>query len=143
MQEIIIPIIKVTKKREDTTSQVDIDIIKTTDKITTNILPVSFIQSDLVSEKVLPRTIRTGIYAEGGELLSDQFNYNFDIEQGSERQREVKHRFQLMAKASGKYKNQRVKLILEEPVEGTTKWKQYKEYYYTLNISFTNDFDEL
>ena len=143
LQEIIIPIIKVTKKREDTTSQVDIDIIKTTDKITTNILPVSFIQSDLVSEKVLPRTIRTGIYAEGGELLSDQFNYNFDIEQGSERQREVKHRFQLMAKASGKYKNQRVKLILEEPVEGTTKWKQYKEYYYTLNISFTNDFDEL
>ena len=47
-----------------------------------------------------------------------------------------------MSKASGKYKNQRVKLILEEPVEGTTKWKQYKEYYYTLNISFTNDFDD-
>jgi hypothetical protein len=97
----------------------------------------------LVTEKVLPRILRAGIYAEDGELLSDQFKYNFDIEQGSERQREVKHRFQLMAKASGKYKNQRVQLILEEPVEGTTKWKQYKEYYYTLNISFTNDFDDL
>jgi hypothetical protein len=35
-----------------------------------------------------------------------------------------------------------VKLILEEPVEGTTKWREYKEYLYTLNISFTNDFDE-
>jgi hypothetical protein len=31
---------------------------------------------------------------------------------------------------------------LEEPVEGTSKWKQYREYYYTLNISFTNDFDD-
>jgi uncharacterized protein (TIGR02687 family) len=142
MQEIIIPVIKVAKKRQDTTSQVDIDIIKSTDRITTNILAVSFIQSDLVSDKVLSRTIRTGIYADDGELLSDQFKYNFDIEEGSERQREVKHRFQLMAKASGKYKNQRVKLVLQEPVEGTTKWKQYKEYYYTLNISFTNDFDD-
>jgi uncharacterized protein (TIGR02687 family) len=143
LQEIIVPVIKVTKKRQDTTSQVDIDIIKSTDRITTNILPVSFIQSDLVTDKVLARTIRAGIYAEDGELLSDQFKYNFNLDQGSERLREVKHRFQLMAKASGKYKNQRVQFILEEPVEGTTKWKQYKEYYYTLNISFTNDFDDI
>jgi hypothetical protein len=36
-----------------------------------------------------------------------------------------------------------VKLLLEEPVEGSSKWKTYKEYTYTLNISFTNDFDEM
>jgi hypothetical protein len=54
----------------------------------------------------------------------------------------VKHRFQLSSKASGKYKNQRVKLVLEEPLEGTSKWKPYKDYFYTLNISFTNDFDD-
>jgi hypothetical protein len=135
-------LVKVTKKRQDTTTQVEIDIIKSTDKITTNILAVSFIQQGLVTEQVLPRTLRATIYAEDGEILSDQFRYNFDIEEGSERQREVKHRFQLLSKASGKYKNQRVKLVLEEPVEGTTKWREYKEYLYTLNISFTNDFDE-
>jgi hypothetical protein len=142
LQEIVIPLVKVTKKRQDTTTQVEIDIIKSTDKITTNILAVSFIQQGLVTEQVLPRTLRATIYAEDGEILSDQFRYNFDIEEGSERQREVKHRFQLLSKASGKYKNQRVKLVLEEPVEGTTKWREYKEYLYTLNISFTNDFDE-
>ena len=142
LQEIVIPLVKVTKKRQDTTSAVDVDIIKSTDRITTNILAVSFIQSDLVTEQVLPRTLRAAIYAEDGEVLSDVFKYNFDIDEGSERQREVKHRFQLMAKASGKYKNQRVKLVLEEPLEGTTKWKQYKDYFYTLNISFTNDFDD-
>ena len=143
LQEIIIPLVKIIKKRQDTTTSVDIDIIKSTDRITTNILAVSFIQTDVVGEQVLPKQIRASINAEDGELLSDQFKYLFDIAEGSERQREVKHRFQLSSKASGKYKNQRVKLILEEPVEDSTKWKQYKEYYYTLNISFTNDFDDL
>lgn len=142
LQEIVVPLIKITKTRQDTTSQVDIDIIKSTDRITTNILAVSFIQTDIVNEQVLPRTIKASINAEDGELLSDQFKYVFDIAEGSERQREVKHRFQLSSKTSGKYKNQRVKLVLEEPVEGTTKWKLYKDYYYTLNISFTNDFDD-
>lgn len=75
-------------------------------------------------------------------MISDFFNYNFDITEGTERLREVKHRFQLSSKATGKYKNQRVKLLLEEPVEGTSLWKQYKEYLFTLNISFTNDFDD-
>ncbi len=143
LQEIVIPLLKVTKKRQDTTKQVDVDIIKSTDKITTNILAVSFLQTDLVSEKILPRQIRSAIYADDGEILSDQFTYNFDITEGTERMREVKHRFQLSSRTSSKYKNQRVKLILEEPIEGTGKWKQYKEYYYTLNISFTNDFDEM
>src|SRR5690606_16373231 len=64
LQEIVIPVVRVTKRRQDTTSQVDIDIIKSTDRITTNILAVSFIQSDLISDNVLSRTIRSGIYAE-------------------------------------------------------------------------------
>ncbi|MEA5259169.1 BREX-1 system phosphatase PglZ type A [Arcicella aquatica] len=142
MQEIIIPVIKITKIRQNTTTQVEVDIIKSTDRITTNILSVSFIQTELVSEQVLPRAIRASIYAEDGELLSDQFRYNFDIQEGTERLREVKHSFQLSAKASNKYKNQRVKLVLEEPLEETSKWKHYKDFYYTLNISFTNDFDD-
>jgi len=143
LQEIVIPLLKVTKTRQDTTKQVGVDIIKSTDKITTNILAVSFLQTDLVGEKVLPRKIRSALYAEDGEMLSDQFTYIFDIEEGTERMREVKHRFHLSSKASGKYKNQRVKLLLEEPVEGSSRWKTYKEYSYTLNISFTNDFDDL
>ena len=137
-----VPLIKITKTRQDTTTQVDIDIIKSTDRITTNILAVSFIQTETLSEQVLPRIIRAVLRAEDGEDLSDQFKYNFDIADGSERQREVKHRFQLSSKASGKYKNQRIQLVLEEPVEGSTKWKKYKDYFYTLNISFTNDFDD-
>lgn len=143
LQEIVIPLLKVTKTRQDTTKQVEVDIIKSTDKITTNILAVSFLQTELVSDKILSRQIRSAIYSETGEMLSDQFTYRFDVTEGTERMREVKHRFQLSSKASGKFKNQTVKLVLEEPVEGSSKWKQYKEYYYTLNISFTNDFDDM
>ena len=143
LQEIVIPLLKVIRKRQDTTSKVEVDIIKSTDKITTNLLPVSFIQTNLVTDSILPRTLRAAIYTEDGELLSDQFKYKYDIKEGSERQREVKHKYLLSSKASEKYKNQRVKLVLEEPVEGTSKWKHYKDYYYTLNISFTNDFDDL
>jgi len=121
LQEIAIPLIKVTKKRQDTTKQVNIDIIKSTDKITTNILAVSFLQTELVSEKVLSRSIRSGIYSDSGELLSDQFTYRFDITEGIERQREVKHRFQLSSKASGKYKNKRVNFIIYEQLKQQIK----------------------
>lgn len=141
LQEIVVPLLTVSKLRQDTTSQVEIDIIKSNDRITTNILSVSFIQQNLVNTNTLPRTIRAAIYAEDGTLLSDMFKYIFDIEEGSERQREVKYKFQLLSKASGKYKNQRVKLVIEEPLDGTTKWKEYKRFMYTLNISFSNDFD--
>jgi uncharacterized protein (TIGR02687 family) len=152
MQEIVIPLIKVTKKRKNTTTIVEIDVIQSSDRITTNILPISFIQTNLTSEQILPRTIRAGIYFEENipdsqnkklVLLSDLFTYNFDVSEGSERQREVKHRFSLMSKASAKYKNKRVKLILEEPVDGSSKWKKYNEFQYSLNISFTNDFDDI
>lgn len=142
LQEIVIPLITVSKVRQDTTSQVEIDIIKSNDRITTNLLTVSFIQQNLVTASTQPRTIRAALFAEDGEVLSDRFTYHFDIEEGSERQREVKHKFQLSSKASGKYKHQRVKLLLEEPVDGSSKWKEYKRFMYTLNISFSNDFDD-
>jgi len=142
LQEIVVPVLKVSVKRKETTSYVDVDIIKTTDRITTNILAVSFIQSVAASSNVLARTIQAAIYTENNELLSDIFTYNFNMEADSARQREVKHRFQLSSKASGKYKNTKVKLILKEPVEDSSKWKEIKSFDYTLNISFTSDFDD-
>ncbi|HZH67575.1 MAG TPA: PglZ domain-containing protein, partial [Chitinophagales bacterium] len=142
LQEVIVPVLTVSKKRKDTTSQVDVDLIKSTDKITTNILAVTFIQKDIVSDKVLSRSIRAAIKAEDGTLLSDTFSFNFDIDEGTERERAVAHRFQLSAAASGKYKGQRVSLVIEEPVPNSSKWKTYSVHNYTLNISFMNDFDD-
>lgn len=141
LQEILVPVIRVTKRRIDTVSKVEVDIIKTNDRITTNMVAVSFIQSQLVSGTMLPRKIRATLVAEGKESISDPFVYNFDIAEGSERLREVKHYFQLSSRAREKYNNQRVTLLLEEPVDDASTWKTYKEFYYTLSLTFTSDFD--
>lgn len=143
LQEIIVPVLDVSKKRKDTTKQVGVELIKSTDKITTNLLAVTFIQTELCSEKVLSRQIRAYIKAEDETQLSDVFNFIFDIEEGTERERAVRHRFQLSAAASGKYKGQRVTLVLEQPVPNSSKWKTYAEHNFTLNISFMNDFDDI
>lgn len=141
LQEIVVPVIKVAKRRSDTVRQVEVDVIKSSDRITTNIVNVSFIQSQLVSAGMLPRTIRASIVGGGNDLLSDQFTYEFDITEGSERMREVKHYFQMSSRAREKYNNQRVTLLLEEPIPDSSAWKTYKEFTYTLSITFTSDFD--
>src|SRR5680860_903803 len=141
VQEIMVPVILVNKKRKDTTSKTDVDIILNTDKITTNILTVSFLQKQPVTDTLLPRELRMSIQAKDGAVLSDVFKYNFDLKEENPRQREVKHRFTLLGIATGKYKNQTVHLMLEEPVANSNQLRKYKAYAYTLNISFTNDFD--
>ena len=141
LQEVVVPLLTISKKRKDTTEEVEIDIIQSSDQITTNVLTVTFIQKELITDKMLPRTIRAYIQADDGARLSDAFNYTFDIAEGSERERSIKNTFQLSAAASGKYKGQRVKLIIEEPIPNSTRWKVYAEHGYTLKISFINDFD--
>ncbi|MCY4562400.1 MAG: BREX-1 system phosphatase PglZ type A [Flavobacteriaceae bacterium] len=142
LQEVTIPLIKVSKKREDTTRKVEVDIIQNTNRITANILVVSFIQIGIVSKGTLSRHIRAGIYAEDDTLLSDIFNYEFDFSGKYQRQREFKYSFRLSSKAREQYNNQTVKLWLEEPVNGTSKWKKYDEFFFFLNISFATDFDD-
>lgn len=141
LQEIVVPFIKVTKTRGNTTKQVDIDILKGTTQITTGIHVVSFIQSEAVTDSILPRQIRAFIQAKDGQKLSEVFNYNFDSSEATFQAREVKHTFQLSALASSKYKNQDVDLILETAIVGTSNWDDYTSFPFTLKISFTGDFD--
>lgn len=141
LQEIVVPMLKVVKKRKDTVSQVEIDIIQSTNKITTNILAVSFIQSEAISDQVLPVNIRAFIASKEGETLSDIKTHYFDSKEESYEQREVKHKFQLSSEASNKFKNKEVNLILERQIPETNNWDSYKSFSYTINISFANDFD--
>ena len=74
MQEIVIPLVKV-RQRSVRHYQVDIDIIKSTDRITTNILAVSFIQQELVTEQKSSK-IKAYIQAEDEVILSgSKFKY--------------------------------------------------------------------
>lgn len=138
LQEITIPLVKVHKIQNNTVRQVRISIIQNTSLITSYLLTVAFIQEDIVSDEVQSRIIRARIVTNDGELLSDVFKHKFDSSEDSIRQREVKHSFQLRSDARI-YKNQQVKLVLQEP-DRITVWKKYKEFHFTLNISI--DWDE-
>ncbi|MCC5907048.1 MAG: BREX-1 system phosphatase PglZ type A [Balneolaceae bacterium] len=143
LQELITPIIKVKKKREDTVKFVDVDVLnKRNNKISTNIQRVSFYQLEPVGEQILPRTLKIQFKSKDGNSLSDVFTYTFDSDTQSSKDREVIHRFQLSSKASNYHSNEEVYLVLEVQVEGSNKWREYNKYPYEIKISFTNDFED-
>lgn len=143
LQEVIVPLIHVKKEREDTIKQVEVDVLnKRSNKISTNIQRVTLYQLEPVSEYTLGRTLKIQFKSDDGETLSDVIQYTFNSESDNTKEREYEHRFQLSSKASSDFKNQTVYLTLEEQVDGSNKWVEYQKFPYTINISFTNDFDD-
>jgi uncharacterized protein (TIGR02687 family) len=143
LQEVVVPIIRINKKKEDTVKKVEVDVLnKRSNRISTNIQRVTFYQTDAVDEKVIPRTLKMQFQSEDGETLSDVTTYTFDSKSEKAEEREFDYRFQLSSKASTEHKNETVYLVLEEQVQGSNTWVEYQRYPYTINISFTNDFDD-
>ena len=140
IQEMAIPAVVIAKKREEVVKLVDIDIIKSSDKITSNILPVTFIQSRPVDEYIHPRLIKAYLVALDGTKLSNTFEYAFDFDLEADRARKESFRFQFRPGITSKYRNQDVKLVLETPIS-SDHWKVYKEYTYTLMTSFISKWD--
>jgi len=142
LPEIVIPVIQFSRKRRSDVRRVEVDIIKSQSRITTNRLPVAFLQSEPIGEKILPRELKIGIYSQTGELLSDEAKLIFSSESEDARGREQRHNFLLKSSAS-RYNNQNVFLRMMEKIEDTNQYKLYKEDVYFLNISFSSEFDEV
>lgn len=141
LQEIVIPLVSVSKRRESDVSQVGVDVLPgTTTIISTGQLSVAFYQTEPRTDKVRERIIRVGLYAPDGELISDSHELQFDLDSENPRERELKVRL-VLSKAADQYNNQQVTLKLEEPVPGTSHHKDFKTITYTLRRSFTSDFD--
>ncbi len=141
LQEVVIPVIKIHKKRKSDISQVSIDILTgSTSFITTGQFSVAFYQAQPVTDKVQSRTLRAGIYSKDNELVSDSHNLNFEFTSENPRERELKVRFVLTRKADN-LNEQQVYLRLEEQEPGTTYFKEYKSARYVIRRSFTSDFD--
>lgn len=140
LQEIVIPIIKVNKKRQSDTSRVDVEILQgTTNTITSGQHSVVFYQKEPATEKIQPRTLRVGIWVDN-ELISDSHEIPFDNSADNPREREMKVRFILTRKAD-EYNNKEVVLRLEEKVSGTSHYEEYKTVKFIIRRSFTSDFD--
>jgi uncharacterized protein (TIGR02687 family) len=141
LQEVVIPVLKVNKKRQSDVSAVEVDILRgASSVITSGQLAVTLYQSGPVTEKVQPRHLRAGIYTQLGELISDSHELSFDLTSENPRERELQVRFVLSRKAD-EANGQEVVLKLEEQHAGTSHYKEYKSLRYLMRRSFTSDFD--
>ncbi|MHC1740634.1 MAG: BREX-1 system phosphatase PglZ type A [Anaerolineaceae bacterium] len=141
LQEIVIPVIIINKKRESDISQVNVDVIKSTSNIiSTSQLSVTLYQTEPASEKRQLRMLRAAIYTQDNKCISDIHEFIFDIESENSRDRERSVRF-LLTRDSDKANNQDIFLKLDEKIPNTDQYKEYKKVTYTLRRTFTADFD--
>lgn len=78
-QEVVVPLIKVRESEADhaKTRFVSINLLGSTNKVVTSTQRFEFIQTDAVSERVLPRTVVIAL-RDGEKLISDEQSLTFD-----------------------------------------------------------------
>lgn len=141
LQEIVIPVVSINKKRQSDVSRVEVQIIAGAGKtITSGQLAVMFYQTDAVTEKLQSITLRAGLYNNNGELISDSQIITFDSSSESPRDRERSVRF-ILSQKSNEANGQEVTFKLEELEAGTTHYREYKTLSYLIRRSFASDFD--
>ncbi|MBM1281020.1 BREX-1 system phosphatase PglZ type A [Ponticoccus sp. SC6-36] len=141
LQEVVIPVLRINKGRQNDTAQVDVTILTgATKTITTGQLSLRLYQEEAITEKVHPRKLRLGLYALDGTLLSDTHELMFDMTSSNPRDREQKAQI-LLSKTADAYNNKEVVLRLDEQHAGTSHFKEYRSVRYTIKRSFSNDFD--
>ena len=141
LQEVVIPVLKINKKRQSDVTAVEVDILRgASSVITSGQLAVTMYQAGPVTDKIQSRVLRAGIYTEAGDLISDSHDLTFDLSSDNPRERELQVRFVLTRKAD-EANGQEVILRLEEKHAGTSHYKEYKSLRYLMRRSFTSDFD--
>lgn len=139
LQEVVVPVISVNKKRKSDVRPVNVDLMPETDKITTGQLAVKLLQREAVTDKIHSRQVRLGLYV-GDTLISDQPVLTFDSASDDQRARYQKAVLYLTQDAD-QYNNRPAELRLEEPIPNTTQWKTFSKGNYTIKRSFSTDFD--
>ena len=139
LQEVVVPVLTVTKKRKGDVRAVNVELLPETDKITTGQLVVKLFQSEPVGEKVQPRTLRAGLYV-GQTLISNQVPMVFDEASDDKRDRYQKATM-LLSQDAAEYNDRTVEFRLEEQIPNTNQWRVYATAMYTLKRPFAGDFD--
>ncbi|HHV37512.1 MAG TPA: BREX-1 system phosphatase PglZ type A [Candidatus Cloacimonetes bacterium] len=141
LQEIVVPIIHVNKKRESDVSFVDVDILTASGRvISTGQMVVKLFQREPVSDKMQGITLIAGIYTQSGELISDEKKMVFDFDSENAWEREQLCSLVLSANADDA-NNQDVIFKLQKPIAGTNQYQIYKSETYVLRRAFSSDFD--
>lgn len=141
LQEIVVPVISINKKRKDNIEYVDVDILRgSTSIITSRQFSVVLFQEQVVEDKIQPRSLRVAVYSTKGDLLSDVRDMCFDNTTEEHQGREYNVQFVLSAEAE-KFSGQEIVLKLEEREGKTSHYKEYKSARYTLRLNAGFGFD--
>jgi uncharacterized protein (TIGR02687 family) len=141
LQEGVVPVLRIHIARSDDTEQVDVDLLRVPDRITTGNITLSLYQDRPVEDKALPRTLRIGVFAPDGSALSEVRTVVFDSADPEPRQRE-KTLPLTMSRAADAFNNTDVEIRLEETLPGTAQTTTYKSRKVKLRKPIESDFDD-
>lgn len=140
LQEVVVPVVKIHKARTDDTGRVEVELLRVPAKITTGQLSIALFQDRPALDKVLPRTLRVGVFAKDGTSLSEIKTLTFDSKETEARQRETTVLI-VLSPAADAFNNREVDLRLEDTVPGTSQIVTYKTHSLKLQKPFTTDFE--
>ena len=140
LQEVIVPVIEVSKQRKEDVSKVEVQVISRVDVITTGQLAVMCYQMQPISEKVKGRTLKIGIYFDE-ILISDEHEVTFNMSSDNSRNRELKLTF-ILSRDADQANEQEVQLKLREKIANTHHYSDYVSKSYRLRRRISGgDFD--
>ena len=141
LQEVLIPVLDIKKKRESDLTTVSIDIISSSSSIiSTGQISVAFYQTQPISNKERPLIVRAGLYCNN-TLISDVHDLVFDFTSNDPREREKKVQF-ILTKEANSFNNSEAELRVYEKIKDTERFeKLHKTVKYTLRRSINSDFD--
>jgi len=138
LQEVVVPLIKVSRHTELKSSTVDFDIIQSSSLITSNVFPVTFLQKEPVEEKRTAQQIQVSICDSDGKVLSDVHEVILDSTEKDTAKMHKKVTFSFSRDLSG-MNGQSVHLKVMTKAQGTNDYNKEnlaKQMNYTINISF-------
>jgi uncharacterized protein (TIGR02687 family) len=136
LQEIVVPVVAVNKKRTPDVSQVAVKIMVETDRITTGQITIRLYQEKPVDEKTKERTLIAGLWA-GETLISNEVSVVFSSTSNQSRDRFYTVNL-VLSKEADDFNGQTIELRLLTPQRG-----RYPDTArFTLVRTFTSDFDD-
>jgi uncharacterized protein (TIGR02687 family) len=141
LQEVVVPVVTISKKRSSDVSLVDVAVVGGGAKaITSAQLGIMLYQETPASEKDQPRILRVGLWSSDGVVMSDLQLHTFDASSANPRDRETRVGLLLTREADNR-NGQEVILKLEEAIDGTNEYRKYHEVRYVLKKSIATEFD--
>ncbi|MGI8668848.1 MAG: BREX-1 system phosphatase PglZ type A [Aridibacter sp.] len=139
-QEICVPVIALKKLRgkaakRSKVKKVGVTLLKNLTRIVNNVQKLDFIQTDAVSERVLPRTLSISLRDENDKLISNTATVTFESTSDSmdDRRKSV----QLVLR-SGDYDRKKSYSLLIEDKDAVVK--EYQRIPVIIDIAFSSDF---